>query len=322
MFLSRALLLSCLNIQWLILQLWGLYKIGKNSRFGIYRHHFRIYPHNKQAKHFTFSRNVWLVLSLHYNHSNNTTIIPLPITLSENIICTYFWVDTVDKAQSTLYQIDCINKVRWQTLTKVVTFGKIKKVGANRWQITNYLSIYSFRKKKKIIYCITRTFTQPSLPDLRLSPLSTLSTLKYMPFSIREKHIALLSSSLMGQIIIRIGWKSFIFLQNPMISYIFPCLTSCESYSPPVTLQEKRIMVTRRFINEIEPEQTYSISRAARYLGVHRCTIYAYINHPVCPLPFIKVTETGKLMFNGSDLIAYKTAGLPKRGRKRKSGIS
>ena len=73
-------------------------------------------------------------------------------------------------------------------------------------------------------------------------------------------------------------------------------------------------MVTRRFINEIEPEQAYSISRAARYLGVHRCTIYAYINHPVCPLPFIKVEGTGKLMFNGSDLIAYKATGLPKSG--------
>ena len=81
-------------------------------------------------------------------------------------------------------------------------------------------------------------------------------------------------------------------------------------------------MMTRRFINEIEPEQTYSISRAARYLGVHRCTIYAYINHPVCPLSFIKVEGTGKLMFNGSDLIAYKATGLPKRGRKRKNGIS
>lgn len=80
-------------------------------------------------------------------------------------------------------------------------------------------------------------------------------------------------------------------------------------------------MVTRRFINEIEPEQTYSISRAACYLGVHRCTIYAYINHPVCPLPFIKVTETGKLMFNGSDLIAYKASGLPKRGRKRRGCV-
>lgn len=81
-------------------------------------------------------------------------------------------------------------------------------------------------------------------------------------------------------------------------------------------------MVIQRFINAIEPEQTYSISKAARYLGVHRCTIYAYINHPVYPLPFIKVGETGKLMFIGSDLIAYKSAGLPKRGRKRKNGIS
>jgi len=84
---------------------------------------------------------------LHYD------IFPLFIKHFENITCTYFWVDNVDKAQSTLYQIHCINKVRWQTLTKVVTFGKIKKVGAKRWQITNYLSIYSFRKKKdNILY--------------------------------------------------------------------------------------------------------------------------------------------------------------------------
>ena len=95
-----------------------------------------------------------------------------------------------------------------------------------------------------------------------------------------------------------------------------------ELFTISIFTRKKRIMVTRRFINEIEPEQTYSISRAARYLGVHRCTIYAYINHPVCPLPFIKVTETGKLMFNGSDLISYKASGLPKRGRKRKNGIS
>ena len=95
-----------------------------------------------------------------------------------------------------------------------------------------------------------------------------------------------------------------------------------ELFTISIFTRKKRIMVTRRFINEIEPEQTYSISRAARYLGVHRCTIYAYINHPVCPLPFIKATETGKLMFNGSDLIAYKASGLPKRGRKRKNGIS
>lgn len=101
-----------------------------------------------------------------------------------------------------------------------------------------------------------------------------------------------------------------------MFNLLWELFTIC------IFTRKKRIMVTRRFINEIEPEQTYSISRAARYLGVHRCTIYAYINHPVCPLPFIKVTETGKLMFNGSDLIAYKASGLPKRGRKRKNGIS
>ena len=73
-------------------------------------------------------------------------------------------------------------------------------------------------------------------------------------------------------------------------------------------------MVIRRYPNEMEPERTYSISEAARYLGVHRCTLYAYINRPEYPLPFVKVPD-------GRDLIAYKTAGMPKRGRKRKNGI-
>lgn len=79
-------------------------------------------------------------------------------------------------------------------------------------------------------------------------------------------------------------------------------------------------MVIRRLFNEIVPEQTYSISRAAHYLGVHRCTLYDYIRNPDNPLPFIKVAEIGKLRFYGSDLIAYKIAGLPKKGRKRKNG--
>ena len=28
---------------------------------------------------------------------------------------------------------------------------------------------------------------------------------------------------------------------------------------------------------KVVPEKTYSVKEAARYLGVHRCTIYAYI---------------------------------------------
>ena len=80
-------------------------------------------------------------------------------------------------------------------------------------------------------------------------------------------------------------------------------------------------MVIQRYSNEMEPERTYSISEAARYLGVHRCTLYAYINHLEHPLPFVKVPETGKLMFYGRDLTVYKATGLPKRGRKRKNRI-
>ena len=59
----------------------------------------------------------------------------------------------------------------------------------------------------------------------------------------------------------------------------------------------------------IAPDRNYTIKEACLYLGVHRCTIYDYINNPERPLPF----------FRGSDLIAYKEAGLPRRGRKFKN---
>ena len=67
----------------------------------------------------------------------------------------------------------------------------------------------------------------------------------------------------------------------------------------------------------IIPEQIYSVCEAARYFGVHRCTVYAYINHPERKLPTIKLPHNMKTAFRGADLIAYKAAGLPKRGRKR-----
>ena len=72
----------------------------------------------------------------------------------------------------------------------------------------------------------------------------------------------------------------------------------------------------------IIPEQTYSVSEAARYFGVHRCTVYAYINHPTKSLPFVRSPDKVKTSFRGADLIAYKAAGLPKKGRKRQEGVS
>ena len=71
---------------------------------------------------------------------------------------------------------------------------------------------------------------------------------------------------------------------------------------------------------EVLPGRIYSVSEAARYLGVHRCTVYAYISHPERPLPFVKMQDKTKLMFRGADLIAYKASGLPKKGRRRKDG--
>lgn len=65
--------------------------------------------------------------------------------------------------------------------------------------------------------------------------------------------------------------------------------------------------------SEIRPEQSYSVSEAARFLGIHRCTIYDYITHTERPLPFFRMQGNLKIQFRGNDLIAYKTAGLPKK---------
>lgn len=78
-------------------------------------------------------------------------------------------------------------------------------------------------------------------------------------------------------------------------------------------------MDLRRLFWKIIPEHTYSVREAAHYLGIHRCTIYAYISHPERPLPFSRATDNLRLRFLGEDLILFKKAGFPKKGRKRKS---
>ena len=58
-------------------------------------------------------------------------------------------------------------------------------------------------------------------------------------------------------------------------------------------------------------------------LGIHRCTIYDYIRHEERPLPFIRIhTDKRGIRVQGSDLLAYKAAGLPKKGRKFKDSTS
>ena len=75
-------------------------------------------------------------------------------------------------------------------------------------------------------------------------------------------------------------------------------------------------METRTVTLEIKQDQTNSVSEAARYLGIHRSTINVYLLLPHHPLPFIQVPGKVKIRFLGSDLIAFKAAGLPKRARK------
>ena len=81
-------------------------------------------------------------------------------------------------------------------------------------------------------------------------------------------------------------------------------------------------MMKHKDFTGIIPEQTYSVSEAARYFGVHRCTVYAYINHPTKPLPFVRLPDKIKTVFRGIDLIAYKAAGLPTTVRNHKGATN
>src|SRR5699024_751325 len=103
-------------------------------------------------------------------------------------------------------------------------------------------------------------------------------------------------------------------------SLIFHCLMCNFIYAFDVLLSAKNVcaMDLHKKFSEIRPEQSYSVSEAARFLGIHRCTIYDYITHTERPLPFFRMQGNLKIQFRGNDLIAYKTAGLPKKGRKRR----
>lgn len=78
------------------------------------------------------------------------------------------------------------------------------------------------------------------------------------------------------------------------------------------------MILRNRFVG-VQAEHAYSVREAARYLGCHRCTIYAYIKHPERPLPYKRLPDGSHMVFLGADLIAFKSAGLPKKGRKRKA---
>lgn len=66
--------------------------------------------------------------------------------------------------------------------------------------------------------------------------------------------------------------------------------------------------------SEIRPEQSYSVSEAARFLGIHRCTIYDYITHTERPLPFFRMQDNQRIQFRGDDLIAYRLPASRKKG--------
>ena len=51
----------------------------------------------------------------------------------------------------------------------------------------------------------------------------------------------------------------------------------------------------------IIPDRLYTVNEAARFLCVHRCTIYAYINHQEKPLPFVRQQGNRECTIYGTD---------------------
>lgn len=80
-------------------------------------------------------------------------------------------------------------------------------------------------------------------------------------------------------------------------------------------------MEAKRHTIPFTPNQLLPLNKAARFLGVHRCTIYDYINATDRPLPFVKSPDGKRLMFRVIDLMKFKATGFPKRGRKRKNRL-
>ena len=145
--------------------------------------------------------------------------------------------------------------------------------------------------------------------------LSTLSTLKYIYLSVFR--IFQSRYQLVCRLYFRTG--GHIFPENSTNYVVFPYLICFILICGIVSLTPKQSdMDICKYFSEIRPEMSYSVSEAARYLGIHRCTIYDYITHTERPLPFFRMQDNLRIQFRGDDLIAYKTAGLPKKGRKRR----
>ena len=152
--------------------------------------------------------------------------------------------------------------------------------------------------------------------------MSTLSTLKYITLLILAK-TSLVFTLVTLDDSFRKARHSYIFPINPYKSLVFQYLTCCRVTCKVVTFTSKQsqIMGLHTILMGIIPDRLYTVNEAARFLCVHRCTIYAYINHQEKPLPFVMQQGNMRILFQGCDLTAYKASGLPKKGRKRKSDM-
>lgn len=70
----------------------------------------------------------------------------------------------------------------------------------------------------------------------------------------------------------------------------------------------------------IDAEAWYSVEQASFYLGVHKMTIYRYFRRTTRALDYSLSDNGFHLLIQGKTLMEYKAAGLPKVGRRRKTG--
>lgn len=77
--------------------------------------------------------------------------------------------------------------------------------------------------------------------------------------------------------------------------------------------------MTTTITQRINPERKYTISQSARYLGVHRCTIYAYLKRWGSRLKPIKSDNQAHQLILGRSLLEFKSNYRAKCGRKSKN---
>ena len=96
--------------------------------------------------------------------------------------------------------------------------------------------------------------------------------------------------------------KSYIILRNPTLSHIYRFDNKEIAINFALIIICTYIIQSMKSRNkepDIKPDQLYSAGQAAKYFGVHRCTVYDYVNNPDNPLSYLLAGHSSRFMFLG-----------------------